>query len=58
MTLETVSQLGEATLVVPLEVSEASEGGFNLLLVVVIAVVVVAIGALVWTQMNQSKREA
>lgn len=56
MSLETVSELGEATLVVPLQVTEA--GGFNLLIVVVIAVVVLAIAALVWSQMKQRKRPA
>ena len=54
MTLETVSELGEATLVVPLQVTEA--GGFNLLIVVVIVVVVLAIAALGWSQMKQRKR--
>ncbi len=54
MTLETVSELGEATLVVPLQVTET--GGFNLLIVLVIAVIVVAIAALVWSQMQQRKR--
>jgi hypothetical protein len=55
MTLETVSELGEATLVVPLQVTEA--GGFNLMIVFVIVGVAVAIGALVWSQMQQRKRE-
>ena len=54
MTLETVSELGEATLVVPLQVTEA--GGFNLLIVVVIVVVILAIAALGWSQMKQRKR--
>lgn len=56
MTLETASELGEATLVVPLQVTEAE--GFNLLIVVVIVVVVLAIAALVWSQMKQRKRPA
>ena len=54
MTLETDSELGEATLVVPLQVTEA--GGFNLLIVAVIAVVVLAVGALGWSQLKQRKR--
>ena len=54
MTLETVSELGEATLEVPLQVTEAE--GFNLLIVVVIAVVVLAIAALRWSQMKERKR--
>jgi len=52
--LETVSELGEATLVVPLQVTEA--GRFNLLIVVVIVGLVVAIGSLGWSQMQQRKR--
>ena len=56
MTLETVSDLGEATLVVPLQVTEA--GGFNLMIVVVIVGIVVAVGALAWSQMQQRKRSA
>ena len=54
ITLETVSELGEATLVMPLQVTEA--GGFNLLIVVVIVGLVVAIGSLGWSQMQQRKR--
>ena len=54
MTLETVSELGEATLVVPLQVTEA--GGFNLLIVVVIVAVVLAIASLAWSQIKQRKR--
>ena len=54
MTLETVSELGEATLVVSLQVTEAE--GFNLLIVLVIAVIVVAIAALMWSQKQQRKR--
>jgi|TARA_B100000315_G_scaffold6367_1_gene6389 hypothetical protein len=53
ITLETVSELGEATLVVPLQVTEA--GGFNLLIVLVIAVIVVAIAALVWSQKQRKQ---
>lgn len=56
MSLETVSELGEATLVVPLQVTEA--GGFNLLIVVVIAVVVLGVGALGWSQMKQRERRS
>ncbi|MED5588564.1 MAG: hypothetical protein VX581_06935, partial [Chloroflexota bacterium] len=54
ITLETVSELGEATLVVSLQVTEAE--GFNLLIVVVIVGLVVAIAALVWSQKQQRKR--
>jgi len=54
MTLETVSELAEATLVVPLQVTE--DVGFNLLVVVVIVVVVLAIAAPGWSQMKQRKR--
>ncbi len=54
ITLETVSELGEATLVVSLQVTEAK--GFNLLIVVVIVGLVVAIAALVWSQKQQRKR--
>ena len=54
MTLETVSELGAATLEVPLQVTEA--GGFNLLIVVVIVAVALAIAALRWSQMNERKR--
>ncbi len=56
MTLETMSELGPATLVVPLQVTEA--GGFNLLIVVVIVVIILAIAALGWSQMQQRKRNA
>jgi hypothetical protein len=56
MTLETVSELGEATLVVPLQVTEA--GGFNLMIVVMIVVIVLAIAALGWSQIKQRKRPA
>ena len=54
MTLETVSELGAATLEVPLQVTEA--GGFNLLIVVVIVVVVLATAAQGWSQMKKRKR--
>ena len=54
MTLETVSQLGEATLVVPLEVTES--GGFNLLFVVFAFVVVVLVLALVLSKIQQRKQ--
>ena len=54
MTLETVSELGEATLLVPLQVTEVK--GFNLLIVVVFVIVVLAIAALAWSQMKQRKR--
>ncbi|MBC8280953.1 MAG: hypothetical protein H8E48_09230 [Chloroflexi bacterium] len=54
MTLETVSTLGAATLVVPLQVTES--GGFNLLIVLVIAVVVVSVVALAWSQIQQRRR--
>lgn len=54
MTLETVSTLGKATLVVPLQVTES--GGINLLFVIVIAVVVLAIVALAWSQIQQRRR--
>ena len=51
-----MSELGPATLVVPLQVTEA--GGFNLLIVVVIVVIILAIAALGWSQMQQRKRNA
>jgi len=54
MTLETVSELGEATLVVPLQVTEAE--GFNLLIVVVIVVIILAITTVGWSQIKQRKR--
>jgi len=54
ITLETVSELGDATLEVPLQVTEAE--GFNLLIVVVIVAVALAIAALRWSQMNERKR--
>ena len=54
ITLETVSELGEATLEVPLQVTEAE--GFNLLIVVVIVAVALAIAALRWSQMKERKR--
>jgi len=54
MTLETVSTLGAATLVVPLQVTES--GGFNLLFVIIIAVVVVCIIAIGWSQIQQRRR--
>ena len=53
MTLETTSALGEATLVVPLQVTES--GGVNLLYVIVIAVVVVSIAAEAWSQIQRHK---
>ena len=56
MTLETVSELGEATLVVPLQVTEAE--GFNLLIVVVIVVIILATANVGWSQMKQRKRPA
>ena len=54
MTLETISELGEATLVVPLQVTEAE--GFNLLIAVVIVVIILAIATLGWSQMKRRKR--
>ena len=54
MTLETVSELGEATLVVPLQVTES--GGFNLLIVVVIFVLVVVIGAIGLSKMQRKRQ--
>ena len=53
MTLETTSALGEATLVVPLQVTES--GGFNLLYVIVIAVVVVSVAAVAWSQIQRHR---
>ena len=53
MTLETTSALGEATLVVPLQVTES--GGFNLLYVIVIAVVVVSVAAVAWSQIQRRR---
>ncbi|MDA0264500.1 MAG: hypothetical protein O3A93_09820 [Chloroflexi bacterium] len=54
MTLETTSKLGPATLVVPLQVTEA--GGFNLLIVVVVFVIVVIVAALGWSQVQRNRR--
>ena len=54
MTLEAISELGEATLVVPLQVTETE--GFNLLIVVVFVVVVLAIGTLAWSQIKRRKQ--
>ena len=56
MTLETTSNLGESTLVVPLQVTEAE--GLNLLIVIIFVVVILAIGALAWSQRKQRKRSA
>jgi hypothetical protein len=53
MTLETTSALGEATLVVPLQVTES--GGFNLLYVIVIAVVV-SVSAVAWSQIQRRRQ--
>lgn len=54
LTLETVSELGQATLKVPLQVTES--GSFNLLIVVFIFVVVVVIGAMGWSQLQRNRR--
>ena len=56
MTLETKSELGESTLVIPLQVTEAE--GVNLLIVIVFVVIILAIAALVWSQKKQRKRVA
>lgn len=53
VSLEALSGLGPATLEVPMEVTEV--GGFNLLIVLVIAVIVVAIAALVWSQKQRKQ---
>ena len=53
MTLETTSALGEATLVVPLQVTES--GGFNLLYVIVIPIVVVSVAAVAWSQIQRRR---
>ena len=54
MTLETISHLGESTLVVPFQVTEAE--GFNLLIVMVFIVVGLAIATLVWSQKKKRKK--
>lgn len=54
VTLETTSELGQAALIVPLQVTEAE--GFNLLIVVVIVVLVAAIGALGWSRVQRRRR--
>jgi len=54
MTLKTVSELGAATLEVPLQVTES--GGFNLMIAVVIVVVVLGTGALGWSQLKERKQ--
>ena len=54
MTLEAISELGETSLVVPLQVTETE--GFNLLIVVVFVVVVLAIGTLAWSQIKRRKQ--
>ncbi len=56
MTLAAVSELGEATLSVPLQVTEVE--GFNLLIVVVFVVVALTISTLAWSQMKQRKRSS
>lgn len=53
MTLETTSALGEATLVVPLQVTES--GGVNLIYVIVIAVVVVSVAAVAWSRIQRRR---
>ena len=53
MTLKTTSALGEATLVVPLQVTES--GGFNLLYVIVIAIVVVSVAAVASAQIQRRR---
>ena len=55
MTLETVSILGAATLVVPLQVTESS--GLNLMIIIVIAVAIVCMTALAWSQIQQRRRQ-
>ena len=54
MTLETISHLGESTLVVPFQVTEAE--GFNLLIVMVFIVIGLAIATLVWSQKKKRKK--
>ncbi len=55
MTLETVSSLGAATLVVPLQVTESS--GLNLMIIIVIAVAIVCMTALAWSQIQQKRQQ-
>ena len=55
MTLETVSILGAATLVVPLQVTESS--GLNLMIIIVIAVAIVCMTALAWSQIQQRRQQ-
>ena len=55
MTLETVSILGAATLVVPLQVTESS--GLNLMIIIVIAVAIVCMIALAWSQIQQRRQQ-
>ena len=54
MTLETVSTLGAASLIVPLQVTES--GGFNLLFVIILAVLIVCTIAIGWSQIQQRRR--
>ena len=54
MTLETISNLGESSLVVPLQVTEAD--GLNLLVVLVFVVIILAVAALWWSQKKRRKQ--
>lgn len=54
ISVETSSELGEATLVVPLQVTKAE--GLNPLVVILSAVTIMAIVALVWSQKKQRRR--
>ena len=54
MTVETISNLGESSLVVPLQVTEAD--GLNLLVVLVFVVIILAVASLWWSQQKRRKR--
>ena len=56
MTLETISNLGESSLVVPLQVTKPD--GLNLLVVLVFVVFILAVASLWWSQKKRRKRSA
>ena len=56
MTIETISNLGTSSLIVPLHVTEAD--GLNLLVVLVFAVIILAVATLWWSQKKRRKRSA
>lgn len=53
--IETTSELGPATLIVPIDVTEPG-GGINPLAWIIIPVVVIIVGALGWSQIQQRKK--